>query len=379
MCHEYGTMGPVSVDTGTGALRMRGGLLAVFEFTDRGIVPLPETRFDLEGVLERSDLQRLLRDRIEILVPDVIVLAEEFASWDESRRRIDLLAIDRHANLVVVELKRGGDGFMDLQALRYAAMVSTMTFEQATAAHRSYLQARDSQVDAEEALLEFLGWDEPNEDEFGQSVQIVLAASEFSKELTTAVLWLNEHDLDIRCVRVQPYSWKGEMLLDVQQVIPLPEAAEYQVKVREKVRREREDRRGGRDLTKYDVTVDGLIHERLPKRRTMYQLVRHLCDHGISPEQIHEVLHWRGTGLWRVVADEVGSSEFIARATEAAEAGGPAFEPRRWFLADDELIVSGGSTYALTKMWGHRTKEAISALLGAFGDTGIAVSESDVA
>lgn len=357
---------------------MRGWLLAVFEFTDRGIIPLPETRFDLEGVLERSDLQRLLRDRIEILVPDVMVLAEEFGSWDDSRRRIDLLGLDRNANLVVIELKRGGDGFMDLQALRYAAMVSTMTFEQATAAHRGYLQARDSQVDAQEALLEFLGWDEPNEDDFGQNMQIVLAASEFSKELTTAVLWLNEHDLDIRCVRVQPYSWKGEILLDVQQVIPLPEAAEYQVKVREKVRREREDRRGGRDLTKYDVTASGVTYERLPKRRTMYQVVRHLCDHGVSPEQVHEVIHWRGTGLWRVVESQVGSEEFTARVTDAAEAGGPAFEPRRWFVEDDELIVSDGSTYALTKMWGHRTQEAIRALLDAFGDSGITVRESDV-
>jgi hypothetical protein len=183
-------------------VKMRGWLLAVFEFTDRGITPLPETRFDVEGVVERSDLQRLLRDRIEILVPDVMVLAEEFGAWEDSRRRIDLLGVDRHANLVVIELKRGGDGFMDLQALRYAAMVSTMTFDQATTAHRNYLQARGSQADAQEALLEFLEWDEPNEDDFGHGVQIVLAASEFSKELTTAVLWLNEHDLDIRCVRV---------------------------------------------------------------------------------------------------------------------------------------------------------------------------------
>lgn len=351
--------------------------MAVFELTDRGIIPVPETRFDLEGVLERADLQRLLRDRIEVLVPDVMVLAEEFSAWDDSRRRIDLLGLDRDANLVVIELKRGGDGFMDLQALRYAAMVSTMTLEQAAAAHGNYLQGRGSQTEAQEAILEFLGWEEPNEDDFGQGVQIVLAAAEFSKELTTAVLWLNEHDLDIRCVRVQPYNWKSELLLDVQQVIPLPEAAEYQVKVREKVRREREDRRSGRDLTKYDVTVAGVTQERLPKRRTMYQVVRHLCDQGVTPEEIHDVLHWRGSGLWRVVEGEVDSEEFTTRAIEAAEAGGPAFAPRRWFLADDELIISNGATYALTKMWGHRTEEGVRALLATFGDSGISVSESE--
>ena len=57
--------------------------------------------------------------------PSGMVLAEEFGEWEASRRRIDLLVLDKDANLVVVELKRTDDGgHMELQALRYAAMVS---------------------------------------------------------------------------------------------------------------------------------------------------------------------------------------------------------------------------------------------------------------
>ena len=48
------------------------------------------------------------------------------------------------------------------------------------------------------------------------------------------MLWLNERDLDIRCIRVRPYTWQQKVLLDVQQVLPLPEASDYQVKVKEK-------------------------------------------------------------------------------------------------------------------------------------------------
>ena len=54
-----------------------------------------------------------------MLGDDLYVLTEEFGEWEESRRRIDLLAIDKQANLVVIELKRTDDGgHMELQAIR---------------------------------------------------------------------------------------------------------------------------------------------------------------------------------------------------------------------------------------------------------------------
>ena len=52
-----------------------------------------------------------------------MVMAEEYGDWEESHRRIDLLALDRSADLVVIELKRTHDGnHMELQALRYAVL-----------------------------------------------------------------------------------------------------------------------------------------------------------------------------------------------------------------------------------------------------------------
>jgi hypothetical protein len=80
------------------------------------------------------------------------VLTEEFGDWEDCRRRIDLLAIDQQANLVVIELKRTSDGgHMDLQAIRYASMVSAMTFERATQIHTDFLtrmeEPRDERPD----------------------------------------------------------------------------------------------------------------------------------------------------------------------------------------------------------------------------------------
>jgi hypothetical protein len=218
--------------------------MPIFEITQDRLVPLEATGFSSHGLRERDDLQRLLRDQVEVIAPDVLVISEEFGGWEDSKRRIDLLGIDREANLVVIELKRTEDGgHMDLQAIRYAAMVSKMTFDKVADVLAMHLAAHGRQENAREVLLEFLAWDTPDEDRFAQDVRIVLASAEFSKELTTAVLWLNEHGLDIRCVRLRPQTDGTRVFVDVQQILPLPEASEYFVNLREKKAEERQARR----------------------------------------------------------------------------------------------------------------------------------------
>ena len=80
--------------------------MAIFEVTGTEIRAIPRTNFAKEGLKARADLQRLLQRSIEHISPDTTVLAEEFGSWDESLRRIDLLGLDKECRLVVIELKR---------------------------------------------------------------------------------------------------------------------------------------------------------------------------------------------------------------------------------------------------------------------------------
>lgn len=211
--------------------------MPIYELSRDRIIPLEESSFSANQIRERDDLQRLLRENIDIISPGTLVVAEEFGKWEDSRRRIDLLGVDAEdARLVVIELKRTTDGgHMELQALRYAAMISTMTFADVVDSFSSFLakQGREDE-DAEEILLKHLGWDEPDEESFAQDVKIVLASADFSKELTTSAMWLNERGLDITCVRLKPYRLDDRILLDVQPVVPLPEAADYQVKIAQK-------------------------------------------------------------------------------------------------------------------------------------------------
>lgn len=217
--------------------------MALYEITADNLTKISQTTFDQAGLGERTDLQRLLKKQIEVITPDILIIAEEFGEWEDSKRRIDLLGLDKYANLVVYELKRTEDGgHMELQALRYAAMVSTMTFERAVDIYEQHLMREGITTDAKAAILDFLEWDEPNEEAFASDVRIVLVAANFSKEITTTVMWLNERALDIRCVRVIPYQDSGRILIDVQQVIPLPEAAQYQIQIREKEQIKRKER-----------------------------------------------------------------------------------------------------------------------------------------
>ena len=205
---------------------------------------LDRTSFISEGIKERVGLQKYLLNRIDIISPDLFVITEEFSEWEDSNRRIDILCIDRNANLVVIEIKRDSDGgHMELQSVRYASMVSSLKFETLVDIYKQYLVKNGRVSDAEQSLdsiLNFLGWDSPQEDNFANDTRVILVSEDFSKEITTSVLWLNERDIDITCIRISPYKFNDMLVLEVQQVIPLPEAQEYQIQIKEKLSEKRQ-------------------------------------------------------------------------------------------------------------------------------------------
>jgi hypothetical protein len=350
--------------------------MAIFQPIKGKLVAIEATTFSAAGLKERADIQQLLKQQIEILSPDTLVIAEEFGDWEDSRRRIDLLGIDKEANLVVIELKRTEDGgHMELQALRYAAMVSALTFDEAVGTYGRYLASTGQELDARAEILEFLEWEEPDVEEFPTDVRVVLAAAEFSKEITTTVLWLNDHGLDVKCVRLRPYNNAGQLLIDVQQVIPLPEAESYQIKIRDKKVVERAARTQSRDLTRYDVTIGDKTFADLPKRRAIYQVIRGLCDAGVDPEAIRKTIPWKSTILNPIPGLLDADAYEKALAAQLIENGRKP-QVYRFFIDNSELIHANGKTYAATKMWGERTTLAIDALLKAFPGHGISYGKA---
>ena len=266
---------------------------------------------------------------------------------------------------------------MELQALRYASMVSTLTFDKLATIYEDYLTENDTSRDAVENLLEFLEWEGPEEDQFAQEVRIVLVSAEFSRELTTSVMWLNDFGLDIRCVRMRPYRNGNKTLLDVHTVIPIPEAADYQVQIREKRQKERAARTGARDFTKFDVFVNGQkIYQAQNKRRTMFHVISYILQHGGKPKKVAEAVPWKGKTLFKVFEGELNTAQ-VYEAIMKNDPGGKKTRAERYFIDKDELFYLDGKTYALTNQWGTDAVKSVKSLSEMFSDLKIEIRKTE--
>lgn len=241
-------------------------------FGDKTMELIVPTTFSASGIRERQDLQAVLRDHPESITPGLILVSEEFSNWEDSASRIDLLCLDMDANLAVVELKRDDSRMMDVQAVRYAAMISAMDFEDVVSAHADYMTRRGrTDVDSRRVLREFLGAAEDENVAISTKPRIILLASSFSREVTTTVIWLNERDLDITCIQCRVYEIEGKTYLDLEQVIPLPSASDYQVRLRDKaIRTERAETARTRNRR----TVDRLVEAGILTQGTRLRLIK---------------------------------------------------------------------------------------------------------
>lgn len=331
--------------------------MPIYKLEGDKIKELTKTTFSNEKISEARDLQKFIINSIETIEQDLLVISSEFGDWEESRRRIDILCLDKDANLVVIELKRTEDGgHMELQAIRYAAMVANMTFEKAVKAHSKYLKNHsNTEKDPEGEILKFLEWDEANEDDFANDVRIILVSADFSKEITTSVLWLIEREIDIKCIRIRPQKDGENLYFDIQQIIPLPETADYQVKLREKAAEQRQARRESkRDYSKFDLIINGTRFENLNKRQTMITTINHCVNSNISPTELMELT---GNRRW-IWVNKICQTRAAFEEEDIQNVR--RYDPSRWFNADHELLQSEGKTYAFSNQHGKGTYEFVN-------------------
>ena len=68
----------------------------------------------------------------------------------------------------------------------------------------------------------------------GHSQRVMLVAANFRKEVTSTALWLLGQGISIQCFKVTPYALGEQLLINIDQIIPTPEAKELTIGIKAK-------------------------------------------------------------------------------------------------------------------------------------------------
>ncbi|ANK90555.1 MULTISPECIES: DUF4268 domain-containing protein [Rhizobium] len=201
------------------------------------IARLAQRRFGELALRERDHLQEWLVHQPDALGEELLIIQKEFDGFDETRERLDLLALDKAGNLVVIENKLDDSGRdVTWQALKYTAYVSGLNKLQIIEIYQQYLDRYCGGGSAAERVCEFMEVDELQETVLnpGNGQRMMFIAANFRREVTATVLWLLSRGIRAQCFRVVPYSFGDELFIDLQQIIPTPEAADYMIGISSK-------------------------------------------------------------------------------------------------------------------------------------------------
>lgn len=200
---------------------------------------IDESNFSEMGVWERTHLEEWIADNPNILGEDLLTITTEYDKFDKTSKRLDILAVDRKGKLVVIELKRDvADKFVDLQSIHYAAYCSTLNYEDIVEIRAEYSNKSTEDVDME--LGDFIKNDEFTD--FDDQPRIILVANQYKEETLAAVLWLRISDVDIKCVKLEAYEVKDDIIVTPRIIIPLAEAKQFMIYRDQKSKRSAESR-----------------------------------------------------------------------------------------------------------------------------------------
>ncbi|WP_070138430.1 DUF4268 domain-containing protein [Crocinitomix algicola] len=199
------------------------------------LTPLKARKFGDLNFREREHLQEWIADRPEVL-EELLIIQKEFDGFDQTNERLDLLALDKEGDLVIIENKLDDSG-KDVvwQALKYTSYCSTLRTEDILRIYQKYLDANEPGTNAKEKILEFLNREDDISLQLNTGDQkIFLVANDFRPEVTSTVLWLIDHKVRIRCFTAIPYSHEEDLFLQVNQIIPPPGTEEFMIHLKEK-------------------------------------------------------------------------------------------------------------------------------------------------
>lgn len=258
----------------------------IIDQENNAVTPISKRTFSELGFKERDHLQEWIAKRPEILGEELLIIQKEFDGWTETRERLDLLALDKNGNLVVIENKLDDSG-KDVvwQSLKYAAYCSTLKKSDVADIFEKYRRGVDSEQTAKDIITEFLdaaSFEEASVNE-GSGQRIILTGAKFRPEVTATCLWLINYQVDIQCIRIVPFGDDGKLFLNVEHIIPPPEADDFMVKVGSKEVSEKSSRGELRNSQKKRLAFYSQLLQKLThKAQTCFANRSTTKDHWLS-------------------------------------------------------------------------------------------------
>jgi hypothetical protein len=264
------------------------------------LTKLSPTSLSDQRLLERFDLEKWVAGSPEVLGEDLLVLATEYIL--PSKLRIDILALDKSANIVVVELKRDqSGGSIEWQAIKYASYCGSLTAEEIYE-----ILAAFKGIDAAEARSQIERFIDEELDQLNRDQRIILVARDFDANVVSAVLWLRDYEIDLRCVRLRSFvDSNGDLFLNPEVIIPLPEARDYVLRREAKQQSRRKQTRSSFSLERGQFTAQELERQltlslqrdsELTPRLTAFLEVLLSADRSFGREELKKALFERGIG-----------------------------------------------------------------------------------
>lgn len=210
----------------------------ILDQKSKKLIKAEKCTFKSLNLKERQDLQEWIAKEPSSLGEDLLIIQKEFDGFADTRERLDLLAIDKKGNLVVIENKLDDSGRdVTWQAIKYASYCSSLSKQDVINIFQKYLGTSASAVDT---LSEFFDNRDIEDIEInkGNSQRIILVAANFHKEVTSSVLWLQNFNLRIKCFKVTPYKYGDQVMVEFDQIIPIEDTEEFQIKIANKEQEE---------------------------------------------------------------------------------------------------------------------------------------------
>lgn len=270
------------------------------DIQNKFLTELTKARFSDLGLKERFDIQEWIEKTPSILGEELLVIAKEYEL--PSRTRLDLLAIDKQANLVVIELKRDESGSsVDWQSIKYASYCSNFTQEEIYRIYAEYLGANEDE--SEVKIETFIDNETEN---LNDSQRIILASKEFHSDVASAVLWLRDFGVEIQCVKLEPFiDSENNLFINPSIIIPLPEAKDYIKRKETKIKEKTLSKSSSFSLEKSELEPEALKEQLIqsfsrdsdltPRVRVFFSIL--LSENrSFDREEIKTKLHEKGIG-----------------------------------------------------------------------------------